>query len=64
MSDLTNFHDFMIGLSGDARLGRYIAPIRNQPPEIAILLMATALADSREGNNPHPAHELLERLQK
>ena len=64
MSDLTNFQKFMNGLAGDARLGRYLKPIAQFSPETIILTLAMHLADAREGNHPHPAHELLERLQQ
>ena len=63
MSDL-DFHKFMTGLRADARLGRYVAPICGQTPEVAVLMLVMALADAREGIHLHPAHELLERLQR
>ena len=59
----TDFHRFMTGLRADARLGRYVAPVCDQTPEVIVLALVMALADAREGIHPHPAHELLERLQ-
>ncbi len=61
---MTPFEQFMTGLRADARLGRYVAPVCDQSPEVIVLTLALALADAREGNNPHPAHALLDRLQE
>jgi hypothetical protein len=60
----TDFHQFMNGLRADARLGRYVAPVAGQTPEVIVLTLAMALADAREGKHPHPAHELLEAMQR
>ena len=59
----SDFRKFMAGLRCDARLGRYVAPVCEQTPEVVVLTLTMALADAREGIHPHPAHELLERLQ-
>jgi hypothetical protein len=60
----TDFHRFMTGLRADVRLGRYVAPVADQSPEVIVLSLAMALADAREGKHPHPAHELLEAMQR
>lgn len=60
---MSDFRAFMQGLRADIRLGRYVAPIVDQSPETIVLMLTMALADAREGNNPHPAHELLERME-
>ncbi|MCX6606164.1 MAG: hypothetical protein NTV52_21580 [Acidobacteria bacterium] len=61
---MTEFQQFMNGLRSDARLGRIVAPVADQKPEIVVLTLALALADSREGRNPNPAFELLEAMQR
>lgn len=58
-----SFDRFMTGLRADARLGRYVAPFCGQPPEAVVLRLVLDLADAREGNNPNPAMQLLERMQ-
>ena len=63
MPDLP-FEKFMAGLRGDARLGRYVAPVCGQSPEAVVLRLAMSLADATEGTTLHPAYRLLERLQK
>ncbi len=59
----SDFKKFMLGLKADARLGRYIAPVWEQTPEVVVLTLTMALADAREGNNPNPAFQLLERME-
>ena len=58
------FHDFLAGLAADARLGRYVAPLVGQTPEVVVLTLAMGLADAGEGNAPHPALALLERMER
>jgi len=58
------FHDFLTGLGADARLGRYVAPLAAQSAEIVVLTLAMGLADAVEGNAPHPALALLERMER
>ena len=58
----TDFDAFMRGLAADARMGRYIAPLAGQEPAAVVLALTVALADCAEGRQPHPAHELLERM--
>ena len=62
MPDLP-FEKFMAGLRGDARLGRYVAPVCGQSPEAVVLRLVMDLADAREGNYPNPAFQLLERME-
>lgn len=57
------FANFMRGLSADARLGRYVAPLADQTPEVIVLHLVRALADCAVGNQSHPALELLARLE-
>jgi len=56
------FGDFLAGLAADARLGRYVAPLAGQSPEVVVLTLALGLADASEGKQPHPALALLERM--
>lgn len=58
------FQEFLRGLRADVRLGRYVADLDGKSPELCVLLLTLALADAREGRNPHPAHELLEAMQE
>jgi len=61
----SEFHAFMGGLRADARLGRYVAPLAGQSPEVIVLSLTQALADASEGRpRLHPAHELLDRMQE
>ncbi len=60
---MTDFQQFLTGLSADSRLGRYVGPLSGQSPEVIVLSLTIALANACEGNQPHPAHELLERMQ-
>lgn len=60
---MTPFQEFLRGLRADVRLGRYIADLEGKSPELCVLLLVRALADAAEGRQPHPAHQLLERLQ-
>ena len=57
------FRDFLAGLAADARLGRYVSPLEGQSPEAIVLTLTQALADANEGKQPHPAHELLQRME-
>ena len=60
---MSDFHRFMTGLRADARLGRlFPGDVATQSPEVVILHLAGRLADAMEGKQPHPAHELLERM--
>ena len=61
---MTEFDEFMRGLRADARLGRIVSPVADQTPEVIVLTLALALADAREGKHRHPAHELLEAMQR
>jgi len=56
------FHDFLSGLAADARLGRYVAPLVGQTPEVVVLSLAMGLADAVEGITLHPALRLLQRI--
>jgi hypothetical protein len=60
---MTPFQEFLRGLRADVRLGRYVADLEGKSPELCILLLVLALADAREGRNPHGALELLDRMQ-
>jgi hypothetical protein len=57
-----DFEKFLAVLHEDARLRQFIAPIRGKDPHVAVLLLATRLADCVEGKIEHPAFDLLERL--
>lgn len=57
-----DFEKFLAVLHEDARLRQFIAPIRGKDPRVAVLLLATRLADCAEGKIEHPAFDLLERL--
>lgn len=57
-----DFQQFLRGLRADARLGRYVPNVPNQTAESLILMLVWRLADAAEGKQPHPAHELLERI--
>lgn len=60
---MSDFHRFMNGLRNDARLGHlFHNDLAKQEPEVIVLTLAGRLADAIEGKQPHPAHELLERL--
>ena len=61
---MTEFNQFMRGLRADVRLGRYVAPVADQPPEIVVLSLALALATATEGKAPHPAMTLLARMEE
>jgi hypothetical protein len=59
------FSRFLDGLRADHRLGRYLPPACGTlTPETVILSLTMALADACEGNQPHPAHVLLQAIQE
>jgi hypothetical protein len=61
MSEL-EFENFLAVLHADARLRRFIAPVRGKDPRAAVLHLASRLADCAEGKVEHPAFDLLERI--
>lgn len=57
------FHQFMTVLRADERLGRFVQTLQRQEPEVVVLKLVEALALACEGRQPHPAMELLDRMQ-
>lgn len=61
---MTDFQRFLMGLRADARLGRYIPDeLVKQTPEVIVLTLIQSLATATEGHAPHPAMQLLERME-
>lgn len=61
---MSDFQQFMRGLAADVRLGRlFPGDLATQSPEVIVLSLAGRLAEATEGRLPHPAHELLDRME-